>query len=53
VAPRRRLQKRPRQRSGRDSGRPRRDLDFATTITDWIAATLVDPQTGLVRDGSA
>ena len=27
------------------------DLDFATTITDWIAATLVDPQTGLVRDG--
>jgi predicted alpha-1,6-mannanase (GH76 family) len=27
------------------------DLDFATKITDWIAATLVDPQTGLVRDG--
>ncbi len=27
------------------------DLEFATKITDWIAATLVDPQTGLVRDG--
>ena len=27
------------------------DLDFAATITDWIAATLVDPHTGLVRDG--
>ena len=27
------------------------DLDFAAKITDWIAATLVDPQTGLVRDG--
>ena len=27
------------------------DLEFAARITDWIAATLVDPQTGLVRDG--
>jgi predicted alpha-1,6-mannanase (GH76 family) len=27
------------------------DLDFAVQITDWMAATLVDPQTGLVRDG--
>ena len=27
------------------------DLEFATKITDWIAATLIDPQTGLVRDG--
>ena len=27
------------------------DLEFATKITDWIPATLVDPQTGLVRDG--
>jgi Glycosyl hydrolase family 76 len=27
------------------------DLEFATTITDWIAVTLIDPQTGLVRDG--
>ena len=27
------------------------DLEFAARITDWIAATLIDPQTGLVRDG--
>jgi predicted alpha-1,6-mannanase (GH76 family) len=27
------------------------DVEFATKITDWMAATLVDPQTGLVRDG--
>ena len=27
------------------------DVEFATKISDWMAATLVDPQTGLVRDG--
>jgi predicted alpha-1,6-mannanase (GH76 family) len=27
------------------------DLEFAAALTDWIADTLVDPQTGLVRDG--
>ena len=51
VAPRGRLQERPRERSGRDPGRPHRRPGLAARITDWIAATLVDPQTGLVRDG--
>ena len=27
------------------------DVEFATNLTDWMAAILVDPQTGLVRDG--
>jgi len=26
-------------------------IDFAAAITDWVADTLVDPETGLVRDG--
>jgi len=27
------------------------DLEFAARITDWMTDTLVDPRTGLVRDG--
>src|SRR6185436_10277950 len=27
------------------------DLQFAARITDWMTDTLVDPHTGLVRDG--
>ncbi len=26
-------------------------VEFAAAITDWVAETLVDPETGLVRDG--
>ena len=51
VAPRGQLQERPGQRPAAILAACVGNVEFAGAITDWMTTTLVDPESGLVRDG--